>query len=120
MPGCSCLDPNEPKIDDYDLTRLRKCKLCEHISVTKKGLRLHLLIVHKKDRLFDRRLDANGRPLNFFGDLPVEEVRKEPPKQLHIEDVEEGDDDFKRDLSAAIKDSIAEAAAKGYFDSDED
>ncbi|GIZ00589.1 hypothetical protein CEXT_694331 [Caerostris extrusa] len=59
-------------------------------------------------------------PPKFFWGPPVEEVRKEPPKQLHIEDVEEGDDDFKRDLSAAIRYSIAEAAAKGYFDSDED
>ncbi|GIY16972.1 hypothetical protein CDAR_544331 [Caerostris darwini] len=72
-------------------TRLFKCKRCDHTSVTKKELRHHLLIVHKEGRLFDRTLDACGRPLNFFGDPPVEKGKKEPPKQLQTEDIEEGD-----------------------------
>ncbi|GIY25460.1 hypothetical protein CEXT_625011 [Caerostris extrusa] len=118
-PKCGCIVPNEPKINDYNMTRLFKCKRCDHISVTKKGLRFHLLIVHKEGRLFDRTLDAHGRPLNFFGDLPVEKGRKEPPKQLQTEDIEEGDEEFKRGMSIAVRESIAEAAAKGYFDSED-
>ncbi|GIZ00929.1 hypothetical protein CEXT_623751 [Caerostris extrusa] len=117
---CGCIVPNEPKINDYNMTRLFKCKHCEHVSVTKKGLRFHLLMVHKRGRLFHRTLDAYGRPLNFFGDLPVEMGKEEPPKQLQTEDIEEGDEEFKRGMSIAIRESIVEAAAKGYFDSDED
>ncbi|GIX75779.1 hypothetical protein CDAR_220961 [Caerostris darwini] len=36
------------------LSSKTRLKSKEHISVTKKGLRLHMLIFHKKDHLFDR------------------------------------------------------------------
>ncbi|GIY23662.1 hypothetical protein CDAR_478981 [Caerostris darwini] len=71
-------------------TRLFVCEGFGHISLLEKGLRLHKLLVHKEGRLFERTLDANGRPLNYFGDLLVLET-KPPSKQLRIKNWDEED-----------------------------
>ncbi|GIY33009.1 hypothetical protein CEXT_61651, partial [Caerostris extrusa] len=69
-------------------TRLFVCEGCGHISLSEKGLRLHRLLVHKEGRLFERTLDANGRPLDYFGELPVL-APKTPSKQLRIKNWDE-------------------------------
>ncbi|GIY43125.1 hypothetical protein CDAR_492851 [Caerostris darwini] len=74
---CSSLESEE----EFQ-TRLFACEGCGHIALR---LRLHKLLV-----LFETTLDANGRPLNYFGELPVL-APKPPSKQLRIKNWDEED-----------------------------
>ncbi|GIY80973.1 hypothetical protein CDAR_71021 [Caerostris darwini] len=83
---CGCCASLES--EEQFQSRLFVCQGCGHISLSEKGLRLHSLLVHKEGRLFERTLDANGRPLNYFGELPVLPP-KPPSKQLRIKNWDE-------------------------------
>ncbi|GFY50268.1 uncharacterized protein TNIN_112381, partial [Trichonephila inaurata madagascariensis] len=43
------------------------CAYCDYRSPTPKGLRCHLLTVHKIGVGVRRTLDSHGRPLTYFG-----------------------------------------------------
>ncbi|GIX79994.1 hypothetical protein CEXT_648621 [Caerostris extrusa] len=46
------------------------CQECGNISLSWKGLRLHRLLVHKEGRMFERTLDAHGRPSTTLRNFP--------------------------------------------------
>ncbi|GIY54700.1 hypothetical protein CEXT_39541 [Caerostris extrusa] len=64
-PKCRCCASLESE-EEFE-SRLFVCRGCGHISLSQKGLRLHSLLVHKESRLFERTLDANGRPQLLWG-----------------------------------------------------
>ncbi|GIY01346.1 hypothetical protein CEXT_700701 [Caerostris extrusa] len=99
--GCCASLESEEQFE----SRLFVCEGCGHISLSEKGLRQHKLLVHKEGRMLERTLDANGRPLNYFGDLPVL-----PPKPLKAVE----------DQKLGRRRPIVSVLLSGFFDSNDE